>query len=146
MRAMERDVEGTQLPPRLRRAKNWPAHLEGTSMKIGFAAALLCATAFTAALAAGAADPLAPIGGPQQPPPPPVKPVTETLFGQSVTDNYRYMEKLDPETLAWMKAQGAYTSGVIGAIAPHAALAKRVAAFTGSFGFIQNYATYNGRQ
>jgi prolyl oligopeptidase len=35
---------------------------------------------------------------------------------------------------------------VIGAIAPHAALAKRVAAFTGSFGFIQNYATYGGRQ
>ncbi len=33
-------------------------------MKTGFAAAWLCATAFSAALAAGAADPLAPIGGP----------------------------------------------------------------------------------
>ncbi len=115
-------------------------------MKTGFAAALLCATAFTAALAAGAPDPLAPIGGPQQPPPLPVKPVTETLFGQKVTDNYRYMEKLEPETLAWMKAQGAYTHSVMDAIAPHAALAKRIAAFTGSFGFIQDYATYGGRQ
>ncbi len=115
-------------------------------MKTGFAAAWLCATAFSAALAAGAADPLAPIGGPQQPPPPPVRPVTETLFGQKVTDNYRYMEKQDAETMGWMKAQGAYTRNVMDAIAPHAALAKRVAAYTGSFGFIQDYATYGGRQ
>lgn len=113
-----------------------------------FAAVVLgagCALALSMALAADGTDPLAPIGGPAQPPPPPPKPVSETLFGRQVTDNYRYMEQMGPETKAWMKAQGAYTRSVIDAIAPHAALAKRVAAFTGSFGFIQNYATYGGR-
>src|SRR6185503_14151070 len=103
-----------------------------------------CAAA-SDAIAATPSDLLAPIGASAQPGPPPVRPVTETIFGQQVTDNYRYMEKLDAETLNWMKAQGAYTRGVIDAIPPHAALAKRVAAFTGSFGFIQSYASYGGR-
>jgi prolyl oligopeptidase len=80
-----------------------------------------------------------------QPPAPPVKPVTETFFGQKVTDNYRYMEALGPETIAWMKAQGAYTRSVVDSIAPRAELGKRVAAFTGSFGFISGYASYGGR-
>jgi prolyl oligopeptidase len=110
----------------------------------GILACFACAAAF-GAIAATVSDPLAPIGAPAQPPPPPVRPVTETIFGQQVTDNYRYMEKLDPETLNWMKAQGAYTRSVIDAIPPHAALAKRVAAFTGSFGLIQSYASYGGR-
>lgn len=98
-----------------------------------------------AAMAATASDPLAPIGAPQQPPPPAVQPVTENLFGRQVTDNYRYMEKMGPETMAWMKAQGAYTRSVIDAIPPHAALARRVSAFTGSFGFVGSYAFYGGR-
>ncbi len=80
-----------------------------------------------------------------QPPAPPVKPVTETFFGQSVTDNYRYMEALGPETKDWMKAQGNYTRSVMDSIAPRAALGKRVAAFTSSFGFISGYATFGGR-
>lgn len=71
--------------------------------------------------------------------------VTETFFGTHVTDNYRYMEKLDPATIAWMKAQRAHTRKVMDAIAPLAALEKRVTAFTGSFGFIQGYVEYNGR-
>ena len=75
----------------------------------------------------------------------PVKPVTETYFGQKVTDNYRYMEKLGPDTLAWMKTEGAYTRKVMDSIKGHAALEKRVMAFTGSFGFISGYATYGGR-
>jgi prolyl oligopeptidase len=91
------------------------------------------------------ADPLAPIGVGAPPPPPPVKPVTETLFGTPVTDNYRYMETLGPETLAWMRAQGAYTRAVLDAIKPLPALKARVAAFTGGFGFVQDYATYGGR-
>ncbi|HSC19203.1 MAG TPA: prolyl oligopeptidase family serine peptidase [Rhizomicrobium sp.] len=97
------------------------------------------------AIAATSSDPLAPIGGPQQPPPPAVQAVTENLFGRQVTDNYRYMEKMGPETMAWMKAQGAYTRSVLDAIPQHAALAKRVAAFTGSFGFVGSYASYGGR-
>jgi prolyl oligopeptidase PreP (S9A serine peptidase family) len=42
-----------------------------------------------------------------------VKPVTETLWGKQVTDNYRYMEALDAQTLAWMKAQSAYTRSLL---------------------------------
>lgn len=80
-----------------------------------------------------------------QPSAPPVKPVTETFFGQSVTDNYRYMEALGPETRDWMKAQGVYTRSVVDSIKPRADLGKRVAAYTGSFGFITGYATYGGR-
>ena len=40
-----------------------------------------------------------------------VKPVTETLWGRKVTDNYRYMEALDPATIAWMKARRAHALG-----------------------------------
>ena len=94
---------------------------------------------------APAADPLAPVGIAKQPPAAPVKPVTETFFGTKVTDKYRYMEKLDADTIDWMKAQGAYTSSVLGAIAPRADLGRRVSAFTGGFGFIQSYASYGGR-
>lgn len=99
-----------------------------------------------AALAAGAtlaiaADQTAPV----QPPPPAPQPVTETLYGQTVTDNYRFMEKLDPATLDWMKAQGAYTRAVLDAIPGRADLGRRVSAFTGSFGFINSYAQYSGR-
>lgn len=97
------------------------------------------------ALATPAADPLAPTGIIAAPPAALVKPVTETFFGTKVTDNYRYVEKLDPATMAWMKAQGAYTRKVMDAIAPLAALEKRVAAFTGSFGFTQGYVSYEGR-
>ena len=79
------------------------------------------------------------------PAPAPVKPVTETLWGKQVTDNYRYMEALDPSTIAWMKAQGAYTRSILDAIAPRAALEAKIAAFTGSFGFTRGYVNYGGR-
>ncbi len=75
----------------------------------------------------------------------PVRPVTETLWGRKVTDNYRYMESMGPETVAWIKAQGAYTRELMDSIKPRAALAKRVAAFTASFVPIQGYAVYGGR-
>ena len=52
-------------------------------------------------------DPLAPLAAPPRPRPAPVKPVTDTLWGKQVTDNYRYMEASQPSTVAWMKAQGA---------------------------------------
>ena len=111
---------------------------------IALSAALVSILA-TAAAPPPAADPLAPLGIKGAPPVAPVKPVTETLFGTAITDNYRYMEKLDAETLGWMKAQGAHTRAVFAAIAPRAELAKRVSAFTGSFGFIQGFATFGGR-
>ncbi len=101
---------------------------------------------FTAGASASPAnDPLAPIGAGSPPATAPVKPVTETLWGVKVTDNYRYMEKLDPATIAWMKSEGAYTRKVLDAISPLAALQKRVSAFTGSFGFVQGFVSYGGR-
>ena len=98
-----------------------------------------------AAAAPMTGDPLAPIGSPSRPAPAPVKPVTETLWGKRVTDNYRYMEALDPSTIGWMKAQGAYTRSILDAIKPRAALEAKIAAFTGSFGFTQGYVNYGGR-
>lgn len=98
---------------------------------------------FAAAQSPG--DPLMPAGAPSQPAPLPPQPVTETLYGQTITDNYRFMEKLDPATIAWMKAQGAYTRSIIDAIPGRAGLGKRVSDFTGSFGFISSYAEYGGR-
>ncbi len=108
--------------------------------------ALMSAAAYVLlAASAQAADSLVPVGLGAPPPPPPVKPVTETLWGTPVTDNYRYMEALDPSTLDWMKSQGTYTRTVLDDIKPLAALRERVHAFTGSFGFIQSYARYGDR-
>jgi prolyl oligopeptidase len=105
----------------------------------------LIAVGAGAALAADATDPLAPLNLTAKPPVAPVKPVTETMFGVQVTDNYRYMEALDKATIDWMKAQGKYARSILDAIKPRADLEKKIAAFTGSFGFIQSYATYGGR-
>lgn len=110
---------------------------------VAFSALLFALAAASPALAAN--DPLAPIGTSTPPATAPVKPVTETLWGVKVTDNYRYMEKLDPATIAWMKDEGAYTRKVLDAIAPLAALQQRVAAFTGSFGFINGFVSFGGR-
>lgn len=114
--------------------------------RASFLAGAVSALAFMAvAAAASNTDPLAAAGAPPAPKPAPVNPVVDTLWGQKVTDDYRYMEKLGPETLSWMKDEGAYTRKVMDAITGHKALEKRVAAFTGSFGFIQGYASYGGR-
>jgi prolyl oligopeptidase len=75
----------------------------------------------------------------------PVRPVTETFWGRTVTDNYRYMEALDPSTIDWMKAQGAHTRSVLDAIKPLARLKSEVAAFSASFGLIQGYVMFGGR-
>src|ERR1700753_4158989 len=78
-----------------------------------------------------------------RPPVAPVKPVTEDLWDWKVTDNYRYMEALEPDTINWMKAQGAYTRSVLDSIAPRADLLRKISAFTGSFGFIQSNSKYH---
>jgi prolyl oligopeptidase len=99
--------------------------------------ALLGAGLIFASLASFAAD--------TKPPAAPIKPVVETLFGRKVTDDYRYMESLDPATLAWMKAQGAYTRSVLNSIKPLAMLKTDVAKFSASFGLIQGYVKYGTR-
>src|SRR5882757_1360136 len=75
----------------------------------------------------------------------PVRPVTETFWGRRVTDDYRYMEALDPSTIGWMKAQGARTRSVLDAIKPLAQLKSDVAGFSASFGLIQGYVMFGGR-
>ena len=68
------------------------------------------------------ATPLAP------PAPPPVRPVTETHFGTTVSDPYRYFENpKDPGLAAYFKAQSAYTRTVLDALPGRAAVGKRVA-------------------
>jgi prolyl oligopeptidase len=57
-----------------------------------------------------------------------VKPVTETYFGTTVTDPYRYMEDLSsPEVQAWAKGQSDYARSVLDAIPGRAPLLKRIA-------------------
>ena len=75
----------------------------------------------------------------------PIKPVVETLFGRKITDNYRYMEALDPATIAWMKSQGAYTRSLLDSIEPLAELKKDSAKFSASFGLIQGYVHFGTR-
>ena len=97
------------------------------------------------ALASTAVVSLAYAAAPVKPPAAKVEPVTDTLFGRKVVDNYRYMETLGPDTIAWMKAQGAYTRSVLDAIKPRAALTERVSKFTGSFGLINGFVSFGGR-
>src|SRR5579871_2625107 len=86
---------------------------------------LAVVTLVSAAGAAVISDSLAPVGRLAKPAPPPAKPVTETFFGKKVTDNYRYMEALDPATIAWMKGQGAYTRTVLDGLLPERRSKKR---------------------
>src|SRR2546430_151549 len=61
------------------------------------------------------------------PPPAPVRPVTSSYQGISITDPYRYLEKLDdPEVRAWLGAQGDFTRKTLDRIPALAALGKRV--------------------
>lgn len=63
----------------------------------------------------------------------PVRPVTETFFGTSVTDPYRYMEDLaSPEVQAWAKAQSDAARSALDAIPGRSALLKRIAALEAS--------------
>jgi prolyl oligopeptidase len=81
----------------------------------------------------------------KRPPAAPVEPVIETLWGRKITDDYRYMEALDPSTMAWMKAQGAYTRSLFDGIKPLAQLKTQVAQFSASFGLIQGYVRFGSR-
>ena len=66
--------------------------------------------------------------GPGVPPPPAVRPVTETHFGVTVSDPYRYFENAkDPGLAAYFKGQSAYTRRVLDSLPGRAALAKRIA-------------------
>jgi prolyl oligopeptidase len=50
----------------------------------------------------------------QKPPVAPVRPVSDTYYGQTIVDPYRWLENLkSPEVKDWMKAQADYTRSVL---------------------------------
>ena len=64
---------------------------------------------------------------PAPPPAPAVRPVTETHFGVTVSDPYRYFEDpKDPGLATYFKAQSTYTRDVLDALPGRAALARRI--------------------
>lgn len=61
-----------------------------------------------------------------------IEPVTETFFGTSVTDNYRWMENpKDPDWAPFMKGQADYTSAALDAVPGNAAMQARVSELAG---------------
>jgi prolyl oligopeptidase len=89
-------------------------------MRRSFPVRLVVAATTIALLAAGSV--------PAPPAPPPVRPVTETHFGVTVTDPYRYFENpKDPGLAAYFKVQSAYARQVLDALPGRAALARRIA-------------------
>jgi len=92
--------------------------------------ALVCGTiAFAPAAAASL---------PGQPPVPPAKPVIETIFGQKITDRYRYFEQQGPAVTDWMKAEGRFTREYLDALPQHAEILQRLSAMTGSWDVVQS--------
>lgn len=57
-----------------------------------------------------------------KPPPARVDSVTDTYFGKTITDPYRWMETPGPELDAWAHAQNDYARAMIAAIPGRAAL------------------------
>ncbi len=60
------------------------------------------------------------------PPVAPVRPVSDTYFGVTVTDPYRWMEQDSPERAAWLKGQSDFTRGALDALPQRAALLARI--------------------
>jgi prolyl oligopeptidase len=70
-----------------------------------------------------------PVAAQTSPPVAPVREATETYFGQTVVDPYRWMENTkDPQVEAWLKAQNDYTRATLGRIPGRQPLAERVRA------------------
>ena len=62
----------------------------------------------------------------------PQRPVTDTYFGQKVTDNYRWLEDTNsPEVQAWFKAQGDYTAQVMATIPGRDSLVNTLVRYDG---------------
>ncbi|HET6553951.1 MAG TPA: prolyl oligopeptidase family serine peptidase [Dyella sp.] len=79
------------------------------------------------------------------PPAPPQRPVQDTYFGTTLTDPYRYMEKVDdPQVIDWLKAEGRYTGAVLGSVPGRAALLKSVSQMSGSFAIVSQVQRMNG--
>jgi prolyl oligopeptidase len=99
----------------------------------------------TVATGAVAQERVKPADWPGKPPVAAVRPVTETLHGTTLVDPYRYMETADAETIGWIKAQGSHTRSVLDAIPARADYAAKLAALSGSFGYVLDYREAGGR-
>jgi prolyl oligopeptidase len=67
------------------------------------------------------------------PPLTPIIPVVDNYFGQSITDNYRWLEDLSsPQTVAWFKAQADYTNAILVSVPHRADLLARISALDSS--------------
>jgi prolyl oligopeptidase len=63
----------------------------------------------------------------EPPPLAPARPVSDTYFGTTVHDPYRWLESVDdPQVQAWMRAQSDYARAVLDAIPGRAALLARI--------------------
>ncbi len=63
-----------------------------------------------------------------KPPPTPVRPATDTYYGVTITDPYRWLEDQNSaETRAWIDAENAYTHKVLSQFTGRAALRDQVA-------------------
>ena len=81
-----------------------------------------------AALACGILGAQAAPATPALPPPAPPRPASDTYFGTTLTDPYRYMEDLAaPDVQQWARAQAGYTRSVLDALPGRAALLARIA-------------------
>jgi prolyl oligopeptidase len=95
------------------------------------------------ALAVSGAGAAVAAGGP---PVAPVEPVTDTYFGTSVTDPYRWMEdRKAPRFVDYLMAQNAYARSVIDRIPGRDRLEARIAAHTGGGVVINNVQTAGAR-
>src|SRR5438034_836980 len=105
----------------------------GTAI-LGVAFAVLAAAPISAQ-SGERVNPIAPSG---TPPGLAARAVEEMYFGTKVIDPFRFMEAMDPKTIAWIKAQGAYTRSVFDSIAPRAQYLRTLSAFSASFGFVRS--------
>jgi prolyl oligopeptidase len=108
--------------------------MNGKKTILGVALVVLAAAPITAQ-SAERVNPAAPSGSP---PGLTASPVEEMYFGTKVTDRFRFIEAMDPKTIAWMKEQGAYTRAVFDSIGPRAEYLHKLSAFGASFGFVKS--------
>ncbi len=88
------------------------------------APALDAKPAATSVAAAPTVDPIRRTGLPLAP----VRAVSETFFGQTVTDPYRYLEDVkNPEVTAYMRAQGEHARAMLDSIPGRTKMAARIA-------------------
>lgn len=81
----------------------------------------------------------------QGPPVAPVRPVTETYYGEKVTDRYRWMEGESPEWQNYVRAQGAYTASVLARIPRRAEIAAAIDRDSGAVAAVMEIQTGGGR-